>query len=636
MKSELLETLIELIATSQNADGSFSYLSSSQPDFSEAKTYTSPFFAALILDCLIEIDHPKSKIIQQKAAAFLCGQLSSTTSVNYWKRGSAEMQTLPYPDDLDDTMLTLSALYRYDPALLSIEQILATMTLLTTLEVAPGGPYRTWVTDSDNAAWRDVDIAINANVAYFLSLLKVENQVLGRYIRQAVAQVNVESPYYPTHWPILFYLSRVVAGTCRAQVLNLALKSPTTTLLDTALCVLALINLKAPLKTIQSFLADLENLSRDTILPAPFCFDPAVNKVPYFAGSRVVTAAFCLAALCRYENYEQNLQQKIMRRSTEQRILRLVDKECAKIMGQRNSVLFKELRQLNRDYQSHRILLTTHDFEQALFKKPILHPDAADLLGVANLFGWYAYAIFDDIMDDSQKHEKLPLALRARDICLKKFAQVFNADPDYLSYVMQTLTKTHDALVYEVQHLRFRYEVGNVIPIDLGQSFPYHILADRAFGHVLGPLGMLYSLVGKDDTLFCELENFYHHFLITRQMLDDAHDWKEDFMKGQLNSVSYELLQQLNITKIATNTVETIHEYFWETYFPVLCEQMIKRAHLCRRSAHKLTVWINSDYFSNFLYPLEKRITASLRSHQQTKELIGAKLNPVFTKSRRF
>ncbi len=616
------EPFLNLIAAEQNADGSFCHMSSSRADFSNAQTYTSPFFTALILDCLVDVDYPQAAPIKEKTADFLLSQLSTASSVNYWVRNSAEAQKMPYPDDLDDTMLTLAALYRYDASRLSTEQILATITLLTTLEMKPGGPYRTWVTDSDDVTWRDVDLAVNANVAYFLSLLKVENQVLSRYIRQAVAQSAVESPYYPTPWPILFYLSRVVTGRHRTSVFNLAVTSLPATQLDTALLVLTFINLKAPLSTIQPLVNDLENLTPDIIQPAPFCFDPAINTVPQFAGNRAVTAAFCLTALNRYETYAKSLQQKKFRHTTEQHLLRIVDKECVKISGHRNSPLFKELQQVNHDYQSHRILLAAHDFERALLKNPIIRPDAAELLGVANLFGWYAYSIFDDIMDDNQSHERLSLALRARDVCVQMFDQAFD-DPDYRDYVSQTLVKTHDALITEMQLLRFTYEFGAVIPINFQQPFPIHILADRAFGHVLGPLGLFHELVRKDDSLFHELESFYHHFLITRQMLDDAHDWKEDFMKGQLNSVSYALLRELKITTIEPNTVDTLHDYFWETHFPVLCEQMLENVALCSRSANKLSSLINQSYLTALLAPLEKQVTKSLQSHKTTKELIA-------------
>lgn len=615
--------LIDLIGTSQNADGSFGHLSSSHPDFLDTKTYTSPFFTALILECLVDVTHPKTQTIKQKAANFLRTQISASSSVNYWVRESVEMQMQPYPDDLDDTMLTLSALQRYDARLLSTEQILASITLLTTLEVAPGGPYRTWMTGTNDARWRDVDIAVNANVAYFLSLLKIENKTLRRYIRQVVGRADLVSPYYPTSWPILFYISRSVTGGTRSHILDLALLHRPTTLLDTSLLVLTLINVKTPLKTLEPFIAGLQNVTDDTLLSAPFCFDPAINNVPYFAGSTAVTAAFCLAALTRYQEYEKKLIKKRVRHATEQRILRLVRKECSRIIGQPDSRLFKELSQLHRDYQSHRILLTTHDFERALRQTPPLSEDAADQLGMANLFGWYAYSIFDDIMDDNQSHEKLPLALRARDACLEKYHRVFDLDSDYLDYIAQTLTKTHEALVFEVEHLRFSYNTGGELSIHLEELFPFHVLAERAYGHVLGPLGLFNSLFSDiRDPLFQELETFYRHFLITRQMLDDAHDWKDDFIKGQLNSVSYEMLRELNISHITSATVSTMHTYFWETYFPVFCEQALEHVDLCKRAASKLVKLVKPEYFSGLLDPLEKQITSSLLKHRQTQELI--------------
>ena len=59
--------------------------------------------------------------------------------------------------------------------------------ILLSTETTVGGPYRTWLVPPDSEpVWLDVDIAVNSNVAYFLTLLAVTLPKLSRFIDDAI------------------------------------------------------------------------------------------------------------------------------------------------------------------------------------------------------------------------------------------------------------------------------------------------------------------------------------------------------------------------------------------------------------------------------------------------------------------
>src|SRR5690606_33230583 len=112
-------------------------------------------------------------------------------------------------DDLDDTFLALSALYLYDADYLKPEIMAAVANLLFEAEKQPGGPYKTWLVEpSDDIVWQDIDVAVNANIMYFMRLQGVTLPGLDKLIEQAIDNGDLYSPYYPAMQPIAYYMAR--------------------------------------------------------------------------------------------------------------------------------------------------------------------------------------------------------------------------------------------------------------------------------------------------------------------------------------------------------------------------------------------------------------------------------------------
>jgi hypothetical protein len=153
---------------------------------------------------------PELAVFKKTATAFLLEQKSDNWSFNYWKRGSLESRNEPYPDDLDDTALALSALYILDKSFFTGDMLAQMIMLLTSAESQEGGPYFTWINPpTDAAVWKDIDNVVNANIAYLLSLQKVHLPKLNIFLKQVVQEGDFFSPYYVDGYPLVYFISRI-------------------------------------------------------------------------------------------------------------------------------------------------------------------------------------------------------------------------------------------------------------------------------------------------------------------------------------------------------------------------------------------------------------------------------------------
>ena len=151
----------------------------------------------------------KFSSLQKEIAYWLLKQQSlKTASFNWWHKKVEARKQRPYPDDLDDTFCSWSALHQLDPQLIT-PQVLSKLTkLLISQEKQEGGPYRTWLADITNAEWQNYDPIVNCNIAYFLAKQHIflQNQLL--YIKEALDK-NFISPYYSSLLPCMYFFSRL-------------------------------------------------------------------------------------------------------------------------------------------------------------------------------------------------------------------------------------------------------------------------------------------------------------------------------------------------------------------------------------------------------------------------------------------
>jgi hypothetical protein len=153
----------------------------------DTSSYPSPFFTALA--CV----HPNATA-SQDTLKYLVKQISADYGVSYFDRGDPKYGTVP--DDIDDTCLVAESLYlagALNPVFIS-----NLVYHLTRLEVRPGGPYYTWLTERPENHG-EPDFYVNLNIYRILSRLNVTTPHLCSWLKENV--ITRPSAFYTS--PVL-------------------------------------------------------------------------------------------------------------------------------------------------------------------------------------------------------------------------------------------------------------------------------------------------------------------------------------------------------------------------------------------------------------------------------------------------
>ena len=632
---------IDFLAKEQDRDGSFLIFFTANPKkFQQARKYRTVFSTALILQCLNTLkEDTKIKAIKRKAADFLLSQKSEHWTFNYWARQAKEFKTMPYPDDLDDTSCALAALFKHNSKIINGSVMGKFVMVLTALEEKEGGPYRTWLVKPDaEKVWKDVDLAVNSNLAYFLSLQDISLDNLNFLIEMAIDNKKYSSPYYSSEYPVIYFISRFYRGDKTQKIIDFLFSEQDKNgkwdnPLNTALVVSALLNLGiAPEKLSKNISYLFKNQNKGFWRPYPFYID--VKK--YYAGSSALTTAFCLEALQKYLTFSQNRKtvQKTELPTSKQTeiynsITQLANKRCSLFNGDLKKQALKALSQTLKTNKDKQIVLLPYFFKTALGKRAKNISDEKLIqLGLANLYGWTAYTIYDDFLDE----EGRPELLSAANAFLRGLTTIFNnvvppesGFPDFFSQTMDCLD---NANTWEVNHCRIRSRGKQLnVPDTLPVYGDYTKLAERSLGHALTPIAILFLLGYKEKSEeIKKVSAFFKHYIIARQLNDDAHDWEKDLKRGQIDSVGADVLRkwkeatplkqqrEADILKIMPD----LQKIFWYDVIPEVCQTVLKRTELAEKSLKAISLISNPLVMTNLLKPVRYSAQKALAEREET------------------
>ena len=610
--------LLGYISQNQLGDGSFlSYSSPTKKPFKKEKTYRTVFTTTLILSCLSSVkDVPEASQIKQKASEFILSQKNDNGTFNYWANDSKEYSLLPYPNDLDDTFCALSALYLHDSNSFNGKALAQITSILTEQEAEEGGPYRTWITGEDtDPLWYDIDLAINSNVAYFLSQLSIDLPNLTAFTEKAIINNDYISRYYPTHYPIVYFISRWYRGIHKQKLISFILKSlrkPNISPLDRTLCLTSLMNLGYVIKKIPLAMDDYKK-------PYVFCFDPAQAGKRYYAGSNTLTAAFYTEAISKFlaSQSKKSLTNLTLDNSQERIYQSVIERYHIRFstfdqqIKERAAIILQKI--IGADPKRQIILLpyfTAKCFRNTKQKIPEVF---LSQLGLANLYGWIAYTIYDDIIDEEGKTELLPIA----NICLRELTGIFSSilpdTPEFYSYFKKTMDRIDNSNLWELSQCR-NFQLPNY--------GDYSVLAEKSLGHILGPVAILYYLNHNEKTLeFRRFISLLKHYIIARQLNDDAHDWENDFKKGYINPVAAIIMGD-KAKKYSEKELKSLRQAFWENKVIYVCNLILRHTRLARKSLRKNPLLINPGYFESLISTIENSVDSTLSEHRKAQDFL--------------
>lgn len=630
-----LRRAVSYLARQQRPDGGFdSFSSAVQTPFNPQHRYQTTFVPALILSCLSEVPSAPSRRIRARLAAFLLKQKSPHWSFNYWAVASPERRTHPYPDDLDDTFCTLSALAAHDARLMSEAVLAASVKLLVATEAVVGGPYRTWLVPPDSeAVWLDTDLAVNANVAYFLSLVSQPLPNLQAFMEKAIKTKRLTSPYYPSPEPLVYFLARAYQGPLLPR-LRLIIKERLRTArepLQVAMLLAAArrtgINTgwQRPLERL------LQTQARDgSWPPAAFCLDPAREGQTYYQGAAVLTTAFAVEALERSRRPATSAVAAAAPPSSrpESSVLKIAAKEYAGLAAELKSESLAALKRIVEGSNGREIVGLSAAFNASL-AKPLTKADhLLERLSLANLYGWLAYTVYDDFLDDEGNPRLLPVANVAHRKSLQAFSEALPENTAFQAAVRQVFDIIDGANAWELMHCRAVSSKGFLHIGSLPQYGGRLKLAERSLGHALPPLAVLTAAgYGVDSLPSRAIRQALTHYLIARQLNDDAHDWQEDVSRGHITFVVGHILRAVQPAPGSYRLAELLprmQEQFWHQSLPDICRIMTSHVHRSRRALRQSGVLRPDNAMARLLDELEASIRETMQTHASSESFLRA------------
>jgi hypothetical protein len=585
------------LARTQQKDGGFiSYSSASMRQFRRAGSWRTVFVPALMLASLAGLDDREAAPVREKLAGFLLEQKSAGWSFNYWAKDSTDRKTQPYPDDLDDTFCALAGLYLHDPSIVDEAVMARAVKLLLAAEASVGGPYRTWLVPSGSRApWLDVDPAVNANIAYFLSLIGSRLPNLDKMMGKSITAEGFSSPYYPSRYAFIYYFARAYEGPHKGRLLDLARRfhRQAATDLDRALCISARVRLGGTEDLGAAASELLTGQQRGGAWPgAAFYADPVKKGKLYYSGAPALTTAFALEALDLYRRAAGHKTAGSARASditVKKDVLALAGRQCRGLPEELRRTVLELLGKLAAGSNGPEIIGLARRFNGSLIEPLKPAPKGLlDELGLANLYGWLAYTVYDDFLDEEGKPGLLPAANTAMRKSLAGFSEALPGHQAWQHMVRGTFDAIDGANAWEQANCRFELRSGRLVAGRLPDYANMSKLAERSLGHALPPMAVL-AAKGLDlDGAACgHVMTALRHYLIARQLNDDAHDWSDDLNSGHITAVVALILSELGIkpgTYDAAKISADARHRFWHHTLGTVCRLAKRHIRMSRRS----------------------------------------------------
>lgn len=605
------------IAGAQAPNGSFPGKSSAaQRDFKSAISTRTNFntgMAARILGSVKNSDERLPKVCAA-ASKFLLSQQSASGSWNYWCTGAAR-STLP--DDLDDTFCALAAIQLADSSAITPDVLNQAVAVLIAAEELPGGPYRTWIVPGNaGAKWRDVDLAVNCNVAYFLQLQGIRVHALEAYIKEEVSGGNFSSAYYPDALTVKYFLSRL-AFVDRGLLEVGEVHGPVS-----AAMALAIAPKSERARTWAGQI--LDGVHANGSWPAfGFCLDPVVSGDQYFAGSRCLSTALCVSALEAWIAAQVPVQVQPENLHAAYAVKKFTDElqqfsDSWRALGVRYLKKIEpalvEITSIHVGFARSCGLLET---------SPALQENSSFMvqLAYASLCGWIAFTIYDDVIDGDAEPTAVVLASHFFSVFQTVYSEEFSGATHFKRFMFSTVRRVTHGNMYELD--RCRGEQAHVP--NLMNSLR---LANRSMGHMVSCTAVLFKVLENGNVKalrpMTSTVEFFRCYLAARQLLDDGHDWKRDYEAGILNAAGCDLVNAHRTLRLVQPiSVAWMEREFAEHGLERLCCKVCERVAQARAIVDAEPCFGDKSFFYALVDPIQRSAELALRGAALGKEFLS-------------
>lgn len=623
VQQDAIAKALTFIANQQQSNGSFlSESSAERNNFTANFVYTTTFLNSLVLHALSQLNNSKADNICDTLAAYLRTQASPIGSYNYWGRESKEFKSMPYPDDSDDTFCALSALTAHSPSSIKGDTLAKATYILTLCESKPGGPYKTWITQRPEAEWHDIDIAVNSSILYFLKQHAIDQPILRDFLMRSIKNYAIYSPYYFSQYPVLYFLTRALGTDAQELaefIARLRSVRPPASITEYALLANAYTHIGASSEAqkINNLLIGAQEFDGSWEAGA-FGKDPKVEGRIYYWGSSALTTALCLEALSANRRLPKPVAKNIHEEYT-QKTIHVALQQISTLDKTARTELEKQLHAFTKSSNAHEVTAAPFLFSQSIPGHIRTSQKTVQALSAANLYGWVAFTIYDDLIDEDGEPHLLSLANIAHRRSLFGFYTICKKSPDFQKYIEKTFDRIDASNAWESTYCRAPIRESTIYIDALPNYNRLTVLAEKSIGHAL-PFLALSVLSGNHVTSkhFTALEQSLIHYLIARQLHDDMHDWEIDLRNGHLSYVVTCLLKDRKIhgNHPTSSLFKEIQEHYWRNTLPYICT--IVQENLTQARALLTSIDYNKTTLINLIERLEQGTTITLEKQKDT------------------
>lgn len=260
-------------------------------------------------------------------------------------------------------------------------------------------------------------------------------------------------------------------------------------------------------------------------------------------------------------------------------IMKKFDERCADFPAETRERAREAIKKTIRGNQDKQMSLMSFYTKQALGKngEKILDDTVAEM-GLANIFFWTAFIIYDDFWDEDEDAD--PKLLPIANIFARHYADYFlHVLPDNSGFrhFFHTYMDDLDAAnAWETEFCRMKVVDGKVfIPDMLPDYGNYERKFQPAAGHIFGPVAEMVALgYSLESQEIQDLIAYFRNYLIAMQLNDDAHDWEEDLRRGHISTVVDLLLRDVKASGWSSRTIDLeadlpeLQKLFWFTTMP--------------------------------------------------------------------
>ncbi len=509
--------------------------------------------------------------------------------------------------DLLGVFYALSALRCYDKTIPGDMMAHAVQRLVRS-EVAPGGPYM--------SLDKTLSAEANASIVCFLAG-DAQLPAAERYAAEATQRMLYDLK--PAKARRLIYLvAPALPADARSEVLRIVRKQLAGATsggnpLEVALLISTLARLDDPAECggLVDHLA--QQLNNRTVVSGRL-FAVPIQPRP----SSILATALILEALSLCLAASKPKPAAVSNSSYHHEVLQRVNKRLADLPSPLDASGIKIWNEVVQADKNHEIVLMPRFFAESLRADPVTSDEVLAQLGEASFFCWIATIIYDDFIDEEGVPAMLPVANVAHRISLGIYCRLLAGSPGLYDFVEQTYDRVDRANAWELQNTRAEVTGSTITLLALPRYGTRMVLADRAFGHAIGPMLVAMRLPYVRPSQIANAQKALNHYLIARQLNDDLHDWRDDLRAGQLSAVLTGLLRDAGVTPgvydLDTLTSQ-LEMYLFRHGLKKQCSQLLAHVTHCRRALYLSGLTVQPGGFGRLVDALEASAREALQIH---------------------